>query len=264
MSSFPRSYGYRFNWRGLFTPAIKTLVIANTAVFLVQVLARLRFPDAYLWMNHVFGLVPYRVVLQLWLWQPFTYLFLHDAGTVWHLLLNMFFLWMFGADLERAWGRRRFYTYYFVAGAGAGLINVAVKMLLYFGGAARSDLAAVIPTIGASGAIYGILLANAVLFPERQIWLIPIPVAIPMRIFVLGAGAIEFFGTLGSGGDNISHITHLGGMLVGYIYLRRGSFLYGVRNRLSDWRRRRLRRKFDVYMRDHDDKPPSRPDRWVN
>ena len=77
-------------------------------------------------------------------------------------------------------------------------------------------------------------------------------------------GAIEFFGTLGATGDNISHISHLGGMLVGYLYLRRGSFLYRMRNRLLDWKRRRMRRKFEVYVRDHQDKPPSRPDHWVN
>ena len=261
MGSYPRSYGYRFNWGGLLTPAIKTLLIANTAVFLVQVLVHLFVgPEATARLNRTFGLVPYRVALHFWLWQPFTYLFLHDVHSVWHLLFNMLFLWMFGRDLEHAWGRSRFYTYYFVAGVGAGCINVLMKMILNFAGAARSD----IPTIGASGAIYGILLANAVLFPDRQIWLIPFPVTIPMRVYVVGAAAIQFFGTLGAGGDNVSHVTHLGGMLVGYLYLRRGSFFYDLRNHYSDWKRRRLRRKFKVYMREHKDKPPSRPSQWVN
>jgi membrane associated rhomboid family serine protease len=77
-------------------------------------------------------------------------------------------------------------------------------------------------------------------------------------------GAIEFFGTIGETGDNVSHVCHLGGMLVGYIYLRRGSFLYNYRNYFSDWKRRRLKKKFEVYVRDHRDKPPSRPDSWVN
>ncbi len=259
MGSHPRSYGYRRNWGGLFPPAIKTLLIANAAVFLVQTLVQLfASPEAYLWLLHVLGLVPDRVALHLWIWQPFTYLFLH--GGVWHILFNMLFLWMFGADLERNWGRNRFYSYYFVTGVGAGLINVLVKMVLNLSGVSRSD----IPTIGASGAIYGILLAAALIFPDRQIWLFPFPVSIPMRIYVLGAGAIAFFGTLGAGGDNISHVTHLGGMLVGYLYLRRGSFLYRVRNRLLDWKRRRLRRKFEVYMREHKDETRSRPDRWVN
>jgi membrane associated rhomboid family serine protease len=121
-----------------------------------------------------------------------------------------------------------------------------------------------IPTIGASGAIYGILMAAAMIFPDRQIWLLPFPVTLPMRAYVAIIGAIEFFGTLGASGDNVSHISHLGGMLVGYLYLRRGSFFYGLRNQYSDWKRRRLRRKFEVYIHEHKDEPPSRPDRWVN
>jgi len=76
-------------------------------------------------------------------------------------------------------------------------------------------------------------------------------------------GAIEFFGTIGASGDGIGHLCHLGGMLAGYVYLRRGSFLYGWRNTLTDWKRRRLKKKFEVYVREHRDKPPSRPDNWI-
>jgi membrane associated rhomboid family serine protease len=260
MRSYPRSYGYRFNWGGLLTPAIKTLLIANTAVFLVQTLVHLFLsPEVELALNKGFGLVPRGVTHGLRLWQPFTYMFLH--GGLWHLLINMLFLWMFGGDLERLWGKRRFYLYYFVTGVGAGCINILVKTLADPHGVGTSLGP---PTVGASGAIYGILLAAAVVFPDRQVWLIPFPITLPMRVYVLIMGAIEFFGSLGSGGDNVSHITHLGGILVGYLYLRRGSFLYRVRNRYSDWKRRRLRRKFEVYMREHRDEPSSRPDRWVN
>jgi membrane associated rhomboid family serine protease len=81
---------------------------------------------------------------------------------------------------------------------------------------------------------------------------------------VIILGALEFFLTIGDTGDGISHVCHLGGMLVGYLYLRRGSFLYNFRNIFSDWKRRRLKRKFEVYVRDHRDKPPSHPDNWVN
>jgi len=94
--------------------------------------------------------------------------------------------------------------------------------------------------------------------------LIPFPITIAMRPYVAVKAGIEFFGTLGIGGDGVSHICHLGGMLVGYLYLRRGSFLYNSRNFFSDWKRRRLKKKFDVYVREHRDKPPSRPDNWVN
>ncbi|HWQ03552.1 MAG TPA: rhomboid family intramembrane serine protease, partial [Candidatus Nitrosotenuis sp.] len=192
------------------------------------------------------------------IWQPFTYLFLH--GGLFHLLINMLVLWMFGSDLERAWGMRRFTFYFFLCGVGSGLINVLVKTVMDPAGAGES----LIPTIGASGAIYGLLAASAVMFPDREIWLIPFPVTLPMRVYVLIMAAIAFFGTMGESGDSVSHVTHLGGMLVGWLYLRRGSFFYGFRNRYLDWKRRRARRKFEVYMRDHHDDPPSRPDRWVN
>ncbi len=259
MGSYPRSYGYRFNWRGLLTPAIKTLLIANTAVFLAQTLVTLLVgPEAHFRIVQWLGLIPSAVAPGLRIWQPFTYMFLH--GGLMHLLINMLVLWMFGGDLERTWGRRRFYTYYFLCGVGAGLINILIKTIPVLFGRPPSD----IPTIGASGAIYGILLAAALVFPDRQVWIFPLPVQLPMRAYVTIIGAIEFFGTLGAGGDNISHISHLGGMLVGYLYLRRSSFFYRLRNWFSDWKRRRLRRKFEVYMRDHDEKPPSRPDHWIN
>ena len=245
----------------MITPAIRNIVIACTAVFLVQTLLRLFAPLSWnLWYLHQFGLVPSGVIPGLRIWQPVTYLFLHDG--IWHILLNMLFLWMFGVDLERAWGTHRFYAYFFTTGIGAGLTTVLVKIALNaFGVGLNLD----IPTIGASGAIYGVLLAAAIVFPDRQIWLIPFPVQIPMRIYVAGAIAIEFFLTLGAGGDNVSHVTHLGGALVGYLYLRRGLFLYRMRNDYLDWKRRRTKRKFEAYMRDHKNEPPrDSDDRWVN
>ena len=173
----------------------------------------------------------------------------------------MLMLWMFGRDLELNWGKRRFLNFFFVCGVGAGLIELIVKSIpfLFFG----RELS-LTPTIGASGAIFGILMANAVLFPDRKIWLIPLPISIPMRPYVAVMGAIEFFSTLGSGGDNVAHICHLGGMLVAYIYLRRGSFLYSVRNSVSDWKHERNKKRFQVYINKHKQDPPSRPDNWVN
>ena len=193
------------------------------------------------------------------MWQLFTYLFLH--GGIMHLLINMLFLWMFGKDLELAWGTRRFYTYYFACGVGAGARGSDREDDLDPHGVGTST----IPTIGASGAIYGVLLAAAIVFPDQQVWIIPFPVTLPMKIYVMimgGAGILcEFaFGSW----DNVSHICHLGGMLVGFLYLRRGSYFYGFRNKYSDWQRQRLRKKFEVYTREHQDKPPSRPDNWVN
>jgi membrane associated rhomboid family serine protease len=256
--NYPGGSGYRFQLGGWVTPAIKHLVIACAAAFLVQTLLTLFSRGAAALLIREFGLVPHLFTHGLRVWQPATYLFLH--GGLFHLVFNMLALWMFGCDIERAWGRRRFYNYFFLTGIGAGLINVLVKTIIDPRGVGSAS----IPTIGASGAIYGILLAAAILFPDRRIWLIPFPVMIPMRIYVIGMGAIAFFSSLGAAGDNVSHVSHLGGMLVGYLYLRRGSWFYRARNVYSDWQRQRARRKFQVYMRKHRDEPPKRPDSWVN
>jgi membrane associated rhomboid family serine protease len=248
-----------FDIGSYFPPAIKTICIACVAVFLLQTLSALLFHDAGVrFWTYGLGLVPYAAVFGFRMWQPFTYIFLH--GGILHILFNLLYLAMFGADLERAWGSRKFYTYFFVCGVGAGVVDIIVKLLLDPHGRGT----ALVPTIGASGAIYGVLLAVAVIMPHRQVWVFPLPVTVSMRVFVIVMGAIEFFSTIGVSGDNVSHVCHLGGMLVGYIYLRRGSYGYSVRNYFSDWKRRRLKRKFEVYVRDHQDKPPSNPDNWVN
>ena len=258
MGSFPRGYGYRFQWRGLVPPAIRTLLIACTSVFVVQTLLSAFSPAGAAFFETRFGLIPY-AVLRGYIWQLGTYIFLH--ASLWHLLINLLVLWMFGKDLELTWGSRRFYSYFFLCGIGAAIINVAVKAALVHFGIGTFNTG---PTMGASGAIFGVLIAMAVLYPHQQVWVFPFPVSIPMRPFVAIMGAIEFYYTFTAPGDGVSHVCHLGGMLVGYIYLRRGSFLYNSRNFFSDWKRRRLRKKFEVYVREHRDKPPSRPDTWVN
>ena len=248
----------RFDWRGFITPGVKLLVLVCTGVFFLQTILELLFPPAYAWFIHAFGLIPLGVIPGLRIWQPITYIFLH--GGLLHILMNMLMLWMFGRNLEEVWGRKRFLNYFFICGIGAGVVTILVKFIPLLWGTRPSD----IPTIGASGAIFGILIANAILFPDRQIWLFPLPIMIPMRPFVLVMGAIEFFSTFGSTGDNVAHFCHLGGMLVGWLYLRRGSFLYRVRNEMSDWRYQRNRRKFEVFMKKQKDEPPSRGDHWVN
>jgi membrane associated rhomboid family serine protease len=250
---------YNFDWRGFVTPAVKILVLVCAGVFFVQTLVGMLIGSAGTdWLLKWFALIPIAVVPGLRIWQPFTYIFLH--ANLFHLLINMLMLWMFGRELERVWGKRRFLNYFFLCGVGAGLINVLVKTMPLLWGHRATESA----TIGASGAIFGILIANAILFPDRRIWLIPFPVTIPMRPYVAVMAAIEFFSTLGASGDNVSHLCHLGGMLVGYLYLRRGSFLYGVRNTVSDWKYQRNRKRFQVYINKHKHEPPSRPDRWIN
>jgi membrane associated rhomboid family serine protease len=265
------SYGFRnyggggIRLGGLLTPAIKMLLIANVAVFIVHHLFVAWFfqtPGVIAFVRW-FGLVPAEAIGGLRIWQPFTYLFLH--GDLWHLLINLFVLWMFGSDLERMWGARRFLKYFLLTGIGAGVLNIVVKYAVaLFSTSPAAVLGLQIPTIGASGAVYGVLLAAAMFFPERQVFLFPFPIMIPMRIYVIIIGAIAFYSSLRAPGDGISHITHLGGMIVGYFYIRRGSFFFGVRNRYHDWRRRRLRRKFEVYLRRKQGASPPRPDDWTN
>jgi membrane associated rhomboid family serine protease len=260
-SRYPGSFGPRISWGGMLTPGIRNIIIACTGVLFVQYVLRAFLPVSYtVDFNHFFGLVPYYVTRRFFLWQLATYLFLHDG--IWHLFFNMLFLYFFGMDLERTWGTRRFYEYYFLTGIGAGAITVLINVLRDpHGTGALSG----IPTIGASGAIFGVLIAAGIMFPDRQVWLIPFPIMIPMKLLVVGSIAIEFFLSLEVSGDTVSHVTHLGGALVGYLYLRRGLFLYRFRNDYLDWKRRRARRKFEVYMRDHKDEPPrGSDDRWVN
>jgi membrane associated rhomboid family serine protease len=249
----------RFNWRSFITPAVKILVLTCAGVFVLQELIQIFRPlGETAWIYHEFGLVPLGIFPGLRIWQPFTYIFLH--GGLWHLLINMLMLWMFGRELELVWGKKRFLNYFFLCGVGAGLIEVIVKFIPLLWGHQPSD----VPTIGASGAIFGILIANAILFPDREIWLFPLPIMIPMRPFVAVMAAIEFFSTLGAAGDNVSHVCHLGGMLIGWLYLRRGSFLFRFRNEVADWKLQKNKKRFEVYMKKTKNEPPSRPDHWVN
>ena len=184
----------------LFTDAIKTLISVNFAIFILQSISS---SEIMFFSN--FGLVPKLVWSQLKIWQPFTYMFFH--GDIWHVLINMFVLWMFGSELERAWGKKNFLRFYFITGVGSGL------------GTMLFGLQSTIPIVGASGAIYGVLLAYGVMFPNRTVYLYGI---IPIKSiwFVVGIGVIAFFSSFNNF-TNISHLTHLFGMIIGYLYLKR-------------------------------------------
>jgi membrane associated rhomboid family serine protease len=246
--------GYRssggFGFGPTFTPPIvQRLLIANVAVFLAQVLA----PG----IDRVGALSPIDLWRGGYLWQPFTYMWLH--GGLAHLLINMFVLWMFGAQLAMAWGPRRFLRYYLICGVGAGIIIGTVPFLLV-GLHAASPYILAIPTVGASGAIYGVLLAYSLTWPDRTIMLIFPPVAF-RAIWLI---PITFFLTWFFGGPNISHIGHLGGILVGWIYLRSQGDTSGrlitweqLKYKVRRWRmRRRLRavqyEEWETRRREHD------------
>ena len=178
-------------------------------------------------------------------------MFLH--GGFGHLLFNMLTLWMFGLPLEQTWGTRRFLKYYFLCGIGAGICDTVVNLLLGH----RTT------TIGASGAIYGLLLAFGVLFPDTRV-LMNFLFPIKAKYLVMIYGAIALFSALGSGNSGVSNVAHLGGMAFGFIYLK--SRLPKARIRLPDmggwyrqWKLQRAKRKFQVYMRKHGGKGP-----WVN
>ena len=195
--SDPGQFSYK---PALFTDAIKILVSINFGIFLLQTIARTEgmfFP--------LFGLVPKLVWSEFMLWQPFTYLFFH--GGIWHVLINMFVLWMFGSELERLWGKEHFLKFYFVTGVGAGLVT------MIFG------LSSMTPIVGASGAVYGVLLAYGLTYPNRTVYLYGI-IPIKSLWFVVGIGVIAFMSSF----DNvsqISHLTHLSGMVIGYLMLKR-------------------------------------------
>src|SRR5580700_178398 len=191
-SSRPYARGRLFS--GGLPPGIKALLISNVAIFLLSFLSRGRLDEFFSY----FALVPAAVVKLFFVWQLFTYMFLH-AG-IWHILWNMLALWMFGCELEQTWGTRRFLRFYFFCGVGAGLC-VVLANYLPFGGNPN------IPTVGSSGAIYGILLASAVLWPDRMM-LFSFLIPIKMKYFVMIIGAIAFLSSFNTASP-VSNVAHL-------------------------------------------------------
>ena len=217
----------------LFTNAIKILISVNFGIFVLQSLSQseaLFFP--------LFGLVPKLVWSERMIWQPFTYLFLH--GGIWHVLINMFVLWMFGSELERLWGRHEFLKFYFITGIGSGLVTMLF------------DLQSMTPIVGASGAVYGVLLAYGLTYPNRTVYLYGI---IPIKSiwFVLGIGFIAFMSSFNNM-SQISHMTHLSGMLIGYLMLKKSFHWSGlwfqIRKKTLEYRiqkeEKRISRQFQV------------------
>ena len=188
---------YRFSFGYGLTPIIKKLMIIMGAVFLLQILVSSRI-TLYL------GLVPMLVWKKYFIWQLATYIFLHGGFS--HILFNLFALWMFGGELESYWGPRKFLGYFFFCGIGAGICTVVFSPYQF------------IPVIGASGAIYGILLAFGWLFPNRPIYIYFL-FPIPAKFMVIIYGLIELFASMEGTGGGIAHLTHLGGLLFGIIYM---------------------------------------------
>jgi len=228
---YPSGVGYSIGPGGI-SPAVKILIITNVVLFVMNVIVG----DA---MTIRLGLSPQAVFEHFAVWQPLTYMFLHSTGGVGHILFNMLALWMIGTELERTWGTRFFVKYYVITGIGAA----ATSLLLSF----FSDVFYYSVTVGASGAIYGLLLAYAMYFPHRMLILFIFPV--PARIAVIILGAIALLSSMGGAGGGVAHSAHLGGLVVGYLYLKtlRNRPLDELKYRYLKWKMGRARSKFDVY-----------------
>ncbi|MCB1195745.1 rhomboid family intramembrane serine protease [bacterium] len=191
---------------GRITPIIKAIIISNLAVFFIDAVLEMFFNIS---LSRVFGLVPYRFIHNVFIWQIVSYMFLHSG--IFHIFWNLLGLWMFGADVEKTMGSRSFCIYYFAAGIFAGLCAVLF------------NYNSLVPTIGASGAIFGILAAFGLLFPEREITLLIfliLPVRAKAKYIVMGFGILTFFQSMLLPGDQIAHIAHLGGLLFGVLYFK--------------------------------------------
>jgi membrane associated rhomboid family serine protease len=203
---------------GPLTPAVKTLLILNCSIFLTQQILNLFYPDyiiAFMGLSHA-GFIDNRFV-----WQIFTYMFVHSGWM--HIIFNMLTLWFFGGELELYWGTRRFVQYYLISGIGAGvfiaLLNFYISM--------KNPGAAGIPTVGASGALFALLLAFGMIWPNREVLLFFV-IPVKVKYVVIVFGLISFFSslnTLSGKEETISHIGHLGGMITGFILFQ----LYRIR-----------------------------------
>lgn len=218
----------------------KNLLIINVLVFVVTLL-----PLSTLDVTKDFGLYYFQSP-NFHVYQLLTYMFVHSSQSFTHIFFNMFALWMFGRVMENVWGPRKFLFYYLLCGVGAGLTQEVAQFLhvIIEGDAIRyvettqgtipitvRQLTDMIPTIGASGAIYGILLSFGMSFPNERMFIFPIPVPIKAKWFVIGYAAIEVFSVWASSNDGVAHVAHLGGMLFGLL-----AILYWRRHPSSDMR----------------------------
>ena len=248
-SSEAMTYSHRPKYRLLFggplSPAVKMLLIINAVVFGLQEVEQIAGSQQ---LTMLLGLIPSLVWQKLQIWRPITYLFLH--GGFLHIIFNLLGLYFFGPDLERLWGTRRFCHYYFITGIGAGLCTMAVSPW------------SLGVTIGASGAIYGILLAYGYYYPNRIVYIYAV-FPVKVKYMVLGMILMAFFASMGSSSDGIAHWAHLGGLLIGFIYLAGNRWAEDFRNHYRRWRLDRARRRFQVYYRQtrqvekDDERPPT-------
>lgn len=236
---------YRPSGFNMLPPVIKNLLIINILFYL-----------ATIGLNAAFGFDMVRILglhypgsSDFGVWQIVSYMFMHSPTTITHVLFNMFALWMFGNTLENVWGSKRFLNYYLITGIGAGLIQILVAWIrvksaeagmdaeqialvfqegsdalsrgMNYQNEAMRNLNAIVntPTVGASGAVFGILLAFGMMFPNSMIY-VYFAIPVKAKYFVMIYGALELFsGISNNAGDNVAHFAHLGGMLFGFLVI---------------------------------------------
>lgn len=226
-----------------FPPVIKSLLIINVGVFLFFLFfGPLRLGDLSLEGLLLKGFALHPLGSGFYPWQLLTYMFIH--GGIFHLLLNLFALWMFGMEIEHIWGSKKFLRYYLFCGVGGAFTNLFVAPAFGAGG----------PTVGASGAIYGILLAFALMFPDRYIFLFPFFVPVKSKYLVAFFILLALFSGVTGTEQGVAHFAHLGGAAFGYIYL------------LVDWRRMPfegiLRRAYAAWRSAMDKRKAYTPERY--
>lgn len=222
---------------------IKVLIYSNIALYLVAFIATKFDVDLY----NLLGAVPFLIIKKYYVWQLITYMFLH-AG-IFHLLFNTLMLWMLGTELASLWGRSFFIKYYFLCGLGAGICVVALSLL--------DQRMYMVPTIGSSGAIFGLLLAYGINFKNRILYIFGL-IPVKASILVLILGAVELLSLFSESNSSISHIAHLGGLLTGLLYLK----IKDIEKKLLAKKYLKLKDKRHLHIVDIDKDGPQDPKLW--
>ncbi|WP_314665338.1 rhomboid family intramembrane serine protease [Prevotella aurantiaca] len=205
----------------------KNLLILNVLAYIASIILAQSGID----LNNILGL-HFFLADNFHLWQIVTYMFMH--GSFMHILMNMFMLWMFGMVMESVWGPKKFLLFYMVTGIGAGLCQELAQYANYvaeglsnyqyvsteLGRITMDSYLNLWTTVGASGAVYGVLLAFGLTFPNERMFIIPIPIPLKAKWIIMGSIAMELFSAMGTSNDGVAHLAHLGGMLFGYLLIR--------------------------------------------
>lgn len=237
------------------TPAVKWLLIINVAVwFLLQVLMEgfMHVP-----FTSLFGLYPGKVIFDFQIWQLVTYMFLHSLQVT-HILFNMLMLWFFGAELEQRWGTKFFLIYYFSCGIGAAILYCLGIWIWALATGSQTGL--IVPVIGASGAIFGLLLAQGILFGERIVYFFMLfPMKTKWFVAVMGLVQLASLMTSGVSGGEVAYLAHLGGIVSGFICLQVKGFMTR-----QDWKKKAKNKGRNLRLVVDNEKKSDKPPKYWN